>query len=277
MLSRKIFRMRMNSIKSPTQPPRRGGACILVVQSKDLDTTNSSPSGRLGGASIEILYEDNHIIAINKRPSDIVQGDKTGDSPLSDFVKQYIKEKYKKPGEVFVGTVHRIDRPVSGIVLFAKTSKALTRLNQMFQSKEIQKTYWAIVKNKPQPEKGKLLHYLKKNEAKNMSRAFEKETPGALRSELEYSLIACSDNYFLLEINPLTGRHHQIRVQLSKMGWPIKGDVKYGFNRGNKDASIHLHARKIEFIHPVKKEPVVIVASPPDEALWNGFLKIMEK
>ena len=226
---------------------------------------------------LEVLYEDNHIIAINKKPSDIVQGDKTGDTPLSEFVKKYIKEKYNKPGEVFVGTVHRIDRPVSGIVLFAKTSKALARLNQLFQTKEIKKTYWAVVKNKPAKNEGKLVHYLRKNEAKNISKAFEKETPGALRSELDYQLIATSDNYYLLEINPHTGRHHQIRVQLSAMGCPIKGDVKYGFNRGNKDASIHLHARKIEFLHPVKKEKVIIVAPPPNEALWNEFVGMVEK
>ncbi len=223
--------------------------------------------------SIEVLYEDNHIIAVNKRPSDIVQGDKTGDTPLSDFVKQYVKEKYNKPGEVFIGTVHRIDRPVSGIVLFARTSKALARLNAMFQSKEIQKTYWAVVKNKPEKERGKLIHYLIKNEAKNMSRAFEKETPGALRSELDYELICSLDNYHLLEVKPQTGRHHQIRVQLSKMGCPIKGDLKYGFDRSNKDKSIHLHAQKIEFIHPIKKENIVIVAPPPNDVLWNEFVK----
>ena len=222
---------------------------------------------------LEVLYEDNHIIAVNKHPSDIVQGDKTGDTPLSDFVKQYIKEKYNKPGDVFVGTVHRIDRPVSGIVLFAKTSKALTRLNQMFQTKEIQKTYWAVVKNKPKNIIGTLVHYLRKNQQKNMSKAFEKETPGALRSELEYELICSSDNYQLLEVKPHTGRHHQIRVQLSSMGCPIKGDLKYGFDRSNKDKSIHLHARKVEFIHPVKKEPIIIIAPPPNEVLWNEFMK----
>lgn len=222
---------------------------------------------------LQVLYEDNHIIAVNKRPSDIVQGDKTGDAPLSDFVKQYVKEKYNKPGEVFIGTVHRIDRPVSGIVLFARTSKALARLNQMFQTKEIQKTYWAVVKNRPAKPSGTLVHYLKKNEVKNMSKAFANETPGALRSELEYALIASSDNYHLLEVKPHTGRHHQIRVQLASMGCPIKGDLKYGFDRSNKDGSIHLHARKIEFIHPVKKEPVTIMAPPPDEVLWNEFVK----
>jgi 23S rRNA pseudouridine1911/1915/1917 synthase len=224
-------------------------------------------------SNIEVLYEDNHIIAVNKRPSDIVQGDKTGDTPLSEFVKQYIKEKYHKPGEVFVGTVHRIDRPVSGIVLFAKTSKALARLNQMFQTKDIQKTYWAVVKNKPQNIKGKLIHYLKKNEAKNMSRAYEKEQQGALRSELDYELILSLDNYHLLEITPHTGRHHQIRVQLSTIKCPIKGDIKYGFDRTNKDASIHLHARKIEFIHPVKKELVSIIAPPPNDSIWNEIIK----
>jgi 23S rRNA pseudouridine1911/1915/1917 synthase len=224
-------------------------------------------------SSIEVLYEDNHIIAVNKRPSDIVQGDKTGDTPLSEFVKQYIKEKYNKPGEVFVGTVHRIDRPVSGIVLFAKTSKALARLNQMFQTKDIQKTYWAVVKNKPQNIKGKLIHYLKKNEAKNMSRAYEKEQQGALRSELDYELILSLDNYHLLEITPHTGRHHQIRVQLSTIKCPIKGDIKYGFDRTNKDASIHLHARKIEFIHPVKKELITIIAPPPNDSIWNEIIK----
>ncbi|MFL5763925.1 MAG: RluA family pseudouridine synthase [Bacteroidia bacterium] len=222
---------------------------------------------------VEVIYEDNHIIAVNKRPSDIVQGDKTGDTPLSEYVKRFLKEKYNKPGEVFVGTVHRIDRPVSGIVLFAKTSKALSRLNQMFQTKEIRKTYWAVVKNKPQNSSGKLVHYLIKNEAKNMSKAFDKETAGALRSELDYEVIASLDNYYLLEVRPMTGRHHQIRVQLSKMGCPIKGDLKYGFDRSNKDASIHLHARKIEFMHPVKKEPVTIVAGPPRDVLWDEFVK----
>jgi 23S rRNA pseudouridine1911/1915/1917 synthase len=236
---------------------------------------HSSPSGRLGGA-LDVLYEDNHIIAINKKPSDIVQGDKTGDTPLSEFVKQYLKEKYNKPGEVFAGVVHRIDRPVSGVVLFAKTSKALTRLNQMFQTKEIKKTYWAIVKNKPAKDSGKLIHYLKKNEAKNTSKAFNNESSGGSKSELDYTIIAKSDNYYLLEINPHTGRHHQIRVQLSAMACPIKGDIKYGFNRTNKDASIHLHARKIEFIHPVKKEKIVIIANPPDEVLWNEFVKLVD-
>jgi 23S rRNA pseudouridine1911/1915/1917 synthase len=226
-------------------------------------------------SNIEVLYEDNHIIVVNKRPSDIVQGDKTGDAPLSDFVKEYVKEKYNKPGEVFIGTVHRIDRPVSGVVIFARTSKALARMNKMFQTKEIQKTYWAVVKNMPPTEEGNLVHYLKKNEAKNMSTAFDKEVPEAKRSELNYKLIASSNTFHLLEINPITGRHHQIRVQLAKIGCPIKGDVKYGFNRGNTDASIHLHARQIEFTHPVKLEKMCIVAPPPNESLWKAFVDIM--
>lgn len=253
MLSPETFRMPMNNIKSDSQ--------LRKTQKKFLP---------------EVLYEDNHIIAVNKKPSDIVQGDKTGDVPLSEFVKKYLKEKYNKPGEVFVGTVHRIDRPVSGIVLFAKTSKALARLNQLFQTKEIQKTYWAIVKNKPAENSGNLVHYLKKNEAKNISKAYNNEVAGGLRSELDFKIIAHSDNYFLLEINPHTGRHHQIRVQLSAIECPIKGDVKYGFHRGNKDASIHLHARKIEFIHPVKKEKIIIVAPPPEEVLWKEFMGIVD-
>jgi 23S rRNA pseudouridine1911/1915/1917 synthase len=222
---------------------------------------------------LEILYEDNHLIIVNKKPSDIVQGDKTQDTPLSEHVKTYIKKKYDKPGEVFIGVAHRIDRPVSGIVIFARTSKALARLNDMFQKKEIRKTYWAVVKNKPNHATGTLVHYLIKNEQKNQSKAFEKETPGALRSELTYTHLHSLDNYHLLEIKPLTGRHHQIRVQLSKMGCPIKGDLKYGFARSNKDASIHLHAREIEFIHPVKKEPLKVVAPAPDDVLWNEFSK----
>jgi 23S rRNA pseudouridine1911/1915/1917 synthase len=227
---------------------------------------------------LEVLYEDNHIIAVNKKPSDIVQGDKTGDKPLSEFVKDYIKKKYNKPGEVFIGTVHRLDRPVSGIVLFAKTSKALSRLNELFRSKNIKKTYWAVVKNKPAMEEGKLINYLIKNEQKNKSFAYKDEKPGSLKCELDYKLIAHSDNYFLLEVNPHTGRHHQIRVQLSAMGCPIKGDIKYGFDRTNKDASIHLHARKIEFTHPVKQEPVTITAPPPlQDPVWKYLFEIAEK
>jgi 23S rRNA pseudouridine1911/1915/1917 synthase len=224
---------------------------------------------------LEVLYEDNHIIAINKRPGDIVQGDKTGDAPLSDFVKQYIKVSASKPGEVFLGTVHRIDRPVSGIVLFAKTSKALARLNEMFQKKEITKTYWAVVKNKPPQPEGRLEHFLLKDEAKNKSKAHVNQVKNSLISVLEYKIIASSEKYYLLEVNPHTGRHHQIRAQLSAMGCPIKGDVKYGADRTNENASIHLHARSINFIHPVKKEIINIEANPPKDNLWSAFVKLL--
>ncbi len=229
--------------------------------------------------SIEVLYEDNHIIAINKKSSDIVQGDKTGDVPLSEIVKAFLKEKYNKPGDVYLGTTHRIDRPVSGIVLFAKTSKALERLNKMFQDKDIQKTYWAIIKNKPDKEEAHLIHFLKKNEKNNKSTAYPKEVVDSKKSELTYKVIHQFNNYYLLEIKPLTGRHHQIRVQLSAINCPIKGDLKYGYNRSNPDASISLHARKIEFIHPVTKAAITIIA-PPNLAdpLWKeAHLKFTNK
>lgn len=227
--------------------------------------------------NLQVIFEDNHLIIINKRPSDIVQGDKTGDTPLSDIVKEYIKEKYQKPGEVFLGTVHRLDRPVSGIVLYARTSKALTRMNEMFKSRDIQKTYWACVKNLPPNESGTLIHYLKKNEGKNKSFPSEYPVGDAKKAELDYKLIAHSDSFHLLEVNPKTGRHHQIRVQLAAMGCPIKGDLKYGFPRSNKDASIHLHARMLEFTHPVKKEAVKVIANPPDDPVWNSFLQLTSK
>ncbi|MDC3050506.1 RluA family pseudouridine synthase [Flavobacteriales bacterium] len=219
---------------------------------------------------LEILYEDNHIIAVNKKASDIVQGDKTGDRPLTEYVKDYIKKKYNKPGKVFLGVVHRLDRPVSGVILFARTSKALSRLNEMFREKKVKKTYWAIVKNKPQNAKGTLVHYLLKNQLKNKSQAFINENKNTLRSELSYELICNLNNYYLLLVSPKTGRHHQIRVQLAKIGCPIKGDIKYGFDRTNKDKSIHLHARKIDFIHPVSKEPVSITAPTPNDVLWKS-------
>ena len=220
--------------------------------------------------NIEVLYEDNHIIAINKKSSDIVQGDKTGDTPLNEIVKHYIKIKYNKPGDVYLGTIHRIDRPVSGVVLFAKTSKALERLNKMFKEKTIQKTYWAIVKNKPEKNTDHLIHYLRKNTKNNKSSAYIQPKGDAKKSELKYKLVHEFNNFYLLEVTPYTGRHHQIRVQLSAIGCPIKGDLKYGFNRSNKDASISLHARKIEFIHPVKKEPVSITApANKSDNLWE--------
>ena len=219
----------------------------------------------------EILFEDNHLLIVNKQPSQIVQGDKTGDKPLSEILKDYLKEKYNKPGNVFLGVAHRLDRPASGVVIFAKTSKALERLNKMFKEKEIHKTYWAVVKNKPPVDSDHLIHFLKKNEKQNKSFSCLPDDKSASKSELKYKLINKSDNYFLLEINLITGRHHQIRAQLAAIGCPIKGDIKYGFPRTNQDASIHLHARKVEFAHPVSKEKISIIASPPADAIWDIF------
>ena len=220
---------------------------------------------------IEVLYEDNHIIAVNKPSGALAQGDKTGDRPLVEYVKDYVKQKYDKPGDVFIGIPHRIDRPTSGILLFARTSKALARLNEMFQQKKINKTYWAVVKNMPPQEEGILDHYLLKNQQKNKSVAKLAPFGKALLSTLHYKVIAASDKYFLLEIDPKTGRHHQIRIQLSSIGCPIKGDIKYGFPRPNEDKSIHLHARKIEFIHPVSKEIVSFRAPVPDDVVWKAL------
>lgn len=220
---------------------------------------------------LKVLFEDNHLIVVNKYPGQLVQGDKTGDAPLGDQIKEYIKVKYNKPGEVFLGVVHRIDRPVSGLVIFARTSKALARMNELFREKKVQKTYWAVVKNKPPDENGTLIHFLKKDEAKNKSKAYENEVKGSLRSWLDYKVLGKSDNYYLLEINPHTGRHHQIRVQLASMGCPIKGDIKYGFDRTNEDGSIHLHARSVQFIHPVKGEMIQLTAPAPQEVIWNFF------
>lgn len=219
-----------------------------------------------------ILYEDNHIIAVNKTCSEIVQGDKTGDEPLSETLKQYIKEKYHKPGEVFLGVTHRLDRPVSGVVLFARTSKALSRLNEMFKNQEIKKTYWAIVKNAPPQPEGRLEHYLLRNEKQNKSFAYDKPVPDSKKAILSYKLIAKSDVYFLLEINLETGRHHQIRCQLAKMGCPIKGDLKYGFARSNANGGISLHARHIAFIHPVSGLSIDLTAPvPDDDKLWKAM------
>ncbi len=223
-------------------------------------------------SNLQVLFEDNHIIIINKRAGDIVQGDKTGDKPLSDVVKDYIKEKYNKPGNVYLGVVHRLDRPTTGIVVFAKTSKALPRLNKLFAEKEAQKTYWAIVKNKPNNDQDTLINWLKKNPKNNKSTAYKSEVTGSKRAILHYQIIKKLDNYYLLEINLETGRHHQIRSQLSNIGSPIKGDLKYGFDRSNKDASINLHARQLEFIHPIKKELITIIAPLPDDPLWKACL-----
>ena len=221
--------------------------------------------------NLQILYEDNHIIVINKRVGDIVQGDKTGDKPLSEVVKEYIKDKYNKPGEVFLGVVHRLDRPTTGIVVFARTSKALTRLNELFKNRETQKTYWAIVKNKPQKPEDKLVHFLKRNEKNNTSKAHINEVPESKLASLDYRIIKELTHYFALEINLHTGRHHQIRAQLSAIGSPIKGDLKYGFDRSNPDGGIHLHARQLVFVHPVSKENIIVIAPVPQDPLWNAL------
>ena len=220
--------------------------------------------------NLQVLFEDNHIVIVNKRSGDITQGDKTGDKPLSDVVKEYIKDKYNKPGDVFLGVVHRLDRPTSGIIIFARTSKALERLNKMLRDKTINKTYWAVVKNHPKKEKDTLINFLRKNPKNNKSTAYPKEIDGSKKAILHYAVIKKLDNYSLIEIDLETGRHHQIRTQLSNIGSPIKGDLKYGFDRSNKDGSIHLHARKIQFIHPVSKEEINITAPTPKEVIWNA-------
>ena len=220
---------------------------------------------------MNVVYEDNHIIIVNKQSGEIVQGDKTGDRPLSDIVKDYIKEKYQKPGAVFLGVVHRLDRPVSGLVIFARTSKALTRLNKMFAEGEIHKTYWAIVKNAPKEPEGALEHWLVRNEKQNKSYAYPTEKPNAKKAILKYSTLAHSDNYTLLEVRLLTGRHHQIRCQLAAMGCPIKGDLKYGAARSNPDGSISLMARRVEFVHPISKEPITVEAPVPNDTLWQAL------
>ena len=220
---------------------------------------------------MKVVYEDNHLIVVNKTASEIVQGDKTGDTPLSETVKQYIKEKYNKPGNVFLGVTHRLDRPVSGLVVFAKTSKALARLNDMFRLGEVKKTYWAIVKERPKELEGELVHWLVRNEKQNKSYAYDKEKANSKKAILRYKLIGHSQNYHLLEVDLQTGRHHQIRCQLAKMGCPIKGDLKYGSPRSNPDGSICLHARRVTFVHPVSKEVVDLIAPLPSGNLWSGF------
>ncbi len=220
---------------------------------------------------MKVLYEDNHVIIVSKSAGEIVQGDKTGDTPLSETVKAYIKEKYAKPGAVFLGVVHRLDRPVSGVVVFARTSKALTRLNELFRTHDVRKTYWALVQNPPKNPEGTLTHYLVRNEQQNKSYAYEHERPNAKKAVLDYRIIGHSDRYCLLEVHLHTGRHHQIRSQLAAMGCPIKGDLKYGAPRSNPDGSISLLSRKIEFIHPVSKERITAEAPLPDDPLWQAF------
>lgn len=222
---------------------------------------------------VEILYEDNHLIAVYKKSSDLAQGDKTGDVSLDDEVKKYIELKYKKPGAAFLGVVHRLDRPVSGIILFARTSKALARLNEMFKSRQVKKVYMAVVKERPPEDEATITHFLKKNEAQNKSYVFDNEVKGSKEASLTYRLIGRSEKYYLLEIELHSGRHHQIRAQLAKIGCPVKGDLKYGFPRSNEDGGISLFARKLEFIHPVKKEPVTILAHFPEGDIWSVFME----
>ncbi|MBW1298644.1 RluA family pseudouridine synthase [Aquimarina litoralis] len=224
-------------------------------------------------SNLQVLYEDNHIIVVNKRAGDIVQGDKTGDKPLSEVVKEYIAEKYNKPGAVYLGVVHRLDRPTSGIIVFARTSKALPRLNKIFANKEAKKMYWAVVKNTPPKKNDTLVHWLKRNPKQNKSYAHKHEVPDSKKAILEYRILKKLDRYCALEIDLHTGRHHQIRSQLSSIGCVIKGDLKYGVDRSNKDGSIHLHARQLTFVHPVKKVPLTIIAPPPSDAIWNEILK----
>lgn len=225
---------------------------------------------------MDVLYEDNHLIIVNKAPSEIVQGDKTGDKPLSESIKEYLKEKYHKPGNVFCGVTHRLDRPTSGVVVFAKTSKALSRLNEMFRNGEVDKTYWAVVKNRPPKEEDTLIHYLIKNEKTNKSTAYDSEKPNTKKAILHYKLIAASQKYFLLEVDLETGRHHQIRCQLAKIGCPIKGDLKYGAERSNPDGSISLHARTISFVHPVSKQQIHVLAPVPNDTLWKTLESSVE-
>lgn len=220
---------------------------------------------------MKVVYEDNHIIIVNKCSGEIVQGDKTGDKPLSDTVKEYIKQKYNKPGNVFLGVVHRLDRPVSGLVVFAKTSKALSRLNDMFRTGDVHKTYWAVVKRRDIATEGTLTDWLTRNERQNKSYAHEREVPGAKKAVLKYKVRAVADNYMLIEVKLLTGRHHQIRCQLAHMGCPIKGDLKYGAPRSNPDGSISLLSRRVEFVHPVSKENIVAYADVPDDRLWHDL------
>ena len=223
--------------------------------------------------NLQVLYEDNHLIAVNKRPGDIVQGDKTGDLPLSEVVKKYIAKKYNKPGAVFLGLVHRLDRPTSGVVLFARTTKALTRMNRQFSERQTKKTYWAVVKNKPEKNEDQLIHYTKRNTKQNKSYAHIKEVSDSKKAILNYKIIKKLDRYYLLEIVLETGRHHQIRSQLAAINCPIKGDLKYGFDRSNKDGGIHLHSRQLSFLHPIKKEEITILASPPKEIIWDACIK----
>lgn len=252
-------------------PSHSPSAPIFAIPNSQQKSQRMTPTG------ISILYEDNHLIALNKPAGLLVQGDHTGDVTLEQLVREYIRMDKGKPGDAYLGVAHRIDRPVSGVVLMAKTSKALVRLNKMFAEREVTKIYWAVVTKRPEMESGSLEHWLRKNEEKNMSKAFNKEERHTKHCELDYRMLVASDNYALLEVRPKTGRHHQIRVQLAKMGCSIKGDLKYGAPRSNPDGSVHLHARRIELEHPVRKEPLIITAPVPNENLWKVFSDMVEK
>lgn len=259
----------MSEKQGPKHPSGKGKASW--AQAPKAPIVMSNPN------NIQVLYEDNHIIAVNKRSSDIVQSDISGDTTLCEVVRQYIKVKYNKPGKTFTGTIHRIDRPVSGVLLYARTTKGLSRMISMFKNREVQKTYWAVVKDAPPKKEGRVLNYLIKNEKINKSYAHETPAEGRKESELYYRVVGKSDHYYFLEIQPKTGRHHQIRATLASLGCPIKGDIKYGAKRTNDNASIHLHARKIEFVHPVKKEVICVIAPPPEDPLWAAFLEYDQK
>ncbi|KAA0990656.1 RluA family pseudouridine synthase [Dyadobacter aurulentus] len=224
--------------------------------------------------SLHVVYEDNHLLIINKEPGVLVQGDATGDKCLLDMGKEYIKDTYQKPGAVFLGTVHRLDRPVSGLVVFARTSKALERMNEIFRKRDVQKTYWAIVKNRPAEKKGKLVHWLSKDESRNVTTAYDYEAPNTQRAELSYRWLGEVNKFHLLEVMPVTGRPHQIRVQLASMNCPIRGDLKYGYPKANPDGNINLHARRLYFEHPVKKEPLICRAGVPSDPFWEEFLSL---
>lgn len=227
-------------------------------------------TGRSTLENLDVIYEDNHLIAVNKRAGDIVQGDQTGDEPLTEVVKRYIAIRYNKPGQVFLGLVHRLDRPTTGILVLARTSKALERMNALFADRQTQKTYWAVVHQAPPKSEGKLIHWLERRPAQNKSFAFEKEAPGRKRAVLNYRVLKQLQRYYLLEIDLETGRHHQIRAQLAAIGCTIKGDLKYGAPRSNADGGIHLHARKLTFIHPVRKEPISLIAALPKDPVWDA-------
>ena len=252
--------MRRSSIKKAVGCRQNKNSIITKLSTKIISNKDN----------LQVIFEDNHIIAVNKRVGDIVQGDKTGDIPLSEVAKQYIAEKYNKPGAVYLGVVHRLDRPTSGIVVFARTSKALSRLNKLFSERKTQKTYWAVVKNSPPKSSDTLIHYLKRNPKQNKSYAYKNEVPDSKKAILDYQVIKKLDRYSLLEIDLKTGRHHQIRSQLTAIGCPIKGDLKYGFDRSNKDGGIHLHSRKLVFIHPVKNEELILSAPTPKDVVWEA-------